>query len=181
MQETYNRNLKIAVNLSVLSCESLYFAQKIIEISKQYDMPLSNFEFEITENTHIHDIRKVIAFCETLQGYGAEFSLDDFGTGQSPLVNLHLLPASTVKIDRCFIQGIGTSKACEIIIRSLVNMARELGMQTVAEGIETDEQYWFMLETDCDQLQGYLLCRPVDLRKLTSPMLNTPEITQLKH
>jgi len=174
MQKAYNPNLKIAVNLSVLNCESLHFSQKIIEISTQYNMPLSNFEFEITETSHIHDIRKVIIFCETLKVYGAEFSLDDFGTGQSPLVNLHLLPASTIKIDRCFIEGIGCSKSCEIIIKSLVNMAHELGMQTVAEGIETDEQYWYTMKTGCDQLQGYLLCMPVDLCKLTLPMLNAP-------
>jgi len=181
IQAAFNPNLKIAVNLSVLTCESLSCAQKIIEISKQYDTPLSNFEFEITENAHTHDIRKVIAFCTTLKEYGAEFSLDDFGTGQSPLVNLHLLPASTVKIDRCFIQGIGNSKCCEIIIRSLVNMTQELGMQTVAEGIENDEQYWYMRDTGCDQLQGYLLCRPTDLNKLTPLMLNSPNIRYPNH
>ena len=176
MQTTINPHTKIAINLSVLTCESIYYAQKIIEISKNHGVLLSDFEFEITENTHPRDIRKVISFCETLKNYGAEFSLDDFGTGQSPLVNLNLLPANTVKIDQCFIHGIGNSTRCEIIIRSLVNMVKELDMQVVAEGIENDEQYWFMRDTSCDQLQGFLLCRPLGLSRIESSMLYAPEI-----
>jgi EAL domain-containing protein (putative c-di-GMP-specific phosphodiesterase class I) len=176
MQASINPHTKIAINLSVLTCESIYYAQKIIEISIKHGVLLSDFEFEITENTHVRDIRKVVSFCETLKSYGAEFSLDDFGTGQSPLVNLNLLPANTVKIDHCFIHGIGNSKRCEIIIRSLVNMIKELNMQVVAEGIETNEQFWFMRDTGCDQLQGFLLCRPLGLNRIASSMLYTPEI-----
>ncbi len=176
LQTTVNPHTKIAVNLSILTCESIYYAQKIIEISKKYDIFLSDFEFEITENAQVRDIRKVVSFCETLKSYGAEFSLDDFGTGQSPLVNLNLLPANTIKIDNCFIHGIGNSKRSEIIIRSLVNMAKELDMQVVAEGIESNEQYWFMRDTGCDQLQGFLLCRPIGLSRIESSKLYTPEI-----
>ncbi|HHJ35892.1 MAG TPA: EAL domain-containing protein [Gammaproteobacteria bacterium] len=176
MQESINPDVKIAVNLSVLTCESIYFAQKIINISNKHDVSLSDFEFEITEHAHIHDVRKVISFCETLKNYGAEFCLDDFGTGQSPLVNLTLLPASTVKIDRCFIQGIGNSRCCEIIIQSLVEMVQKLDMQIVAEGIENSEQYWFIRDSGCDQLQGFLLCKPVGIDSLKSPMLRSPEI-----
>ena len=176
LQRTINPHTKIAINLSGLTCESIYYAHKIIEISKNHGVFLSDFEFEITEHTHVRDIRKVISFCETLKSYGAEFSLDDFGSGQSPLVNLNLLPANTVKIDHCFIHGIGNSKRSEIIIRSLVNMVKELNMQVVAEGIESNEQYWFMRDTGCDQLQGFLLCRPLGLSRIESSMLYTPDI-----
>ena len=176
LQTSSNPHTKIAINLSVLTCESIYYAQKIIEISKKHGVHLSSFEFEITENTHVCDIRKVISFCETLKNYGAEFTLDDFGTGQSPLVNLNLLPANTVKIDHCFIHGIGNSKRCETIIRSLVSMLKELNMQVVAEGIESNEQYWFMRDTACDQLQGFLLCRPLGLKRIESSILHVPEI-----
>lgn len=176
MQTTINPHTKIAINLSLLTCESIYYAQKIIEISKRHDVLLSDFEFEITASTHVHDIRKVVSFCETLKSYGAEFSLDDFGTGQSPLANLNLLPANTVKIDHSFIHGIGNSKRCEIIIRSLVNMVKDLNMQIVAEGVESNEQFWFMRDTGCDQLQGFLLCRPLGLNRIESSTLYTPEV-----
>ena len=176
LQTTINPHIKIAINLSGLTCESIYYAQKIIEISNNHGVLLSDFEFEITENTDVRDIRKVVSFCETLKSYGAEFSLDNFGTRQSPLTNLNLLPANTVKIDHCFIHGIGNSKRCEIIIHSLVNMVKELNMQVVAEGIENNEQYWFMRDTGCDQLQGFLLCRPFGLNRIESSMLYSPKI-----
>lgn len=176
LKATINPHTKLAVNLSVLTCESIYCAQKIIEISENHGVLLSDFEFEITENTHSHDIRKVISFCETLKNHGAQFTLDDFGTGQSPLVNLNLLPANTIKIDQCFIHKIGVSKRSEIIIRSLVNMAKELNMQVVAKGIESNDQYWFMRDSGCDQLQGFLLCRPLDRDRIESSILYAPEI-----
>ncbi len=176
MQQTINAQIKIAVNVSVLACENIFYVQKIIALSEKYNVPLSCFEFEITESTHIHDIRKVISFCETLKNYGAEFSLDDFGTGQSPLINLYKLPVDTIKIDRVFIQGIGQSKFCEIIILSLVKMAKNLGLKTVAEGIEDKAQYDFMSDSGCDQLQGFLLCRPVSSLRLKSPMLYEPDM-----
>jgi len=176
LKTTINPHTKIAINLSILTCESIFCAQKIIEISKKYDVALSEFEFEITENIHHHDIRKVIAFCETLHNHGAQFSLDNFGTGQSPLINLNLLPATTIKIDHSFIHSIGQSKRSEVIIRSLINMAKELDMQVVAKGIESNEQYWFMRDAGCDQLQGFLLCRPLGLDRLEPSKLYAPEI-----
>lgn len=176
MQETLNPNLKIAVNVSVLSCESIYYAQKVIEISEKHSVLLSDFEFEITETIHISDTRKVLAFCETLKNYGVKFSMDNIGTGQSALFNLSVLPISTVKIDQSFVQGIGQSKSCEIIICSLINMVRELGIQAVAKGVEENRQYWFMREAGCDLQQGFLLNRPVKLEKISLSSLSEPTI-----
>ncbi len=176
LKTTVSPHIKISINLSVLTCESLYCAHKIIEISQNHDVQLSDFEFEISESTHNHDIRKVAAFCETLSNQGAQFSLDNFGTGQSPLINLNILPAKTIKIDHNFIHEIGKSKRCEIIICSMINMVKELNMQVVAQAVETDEQYWFMLEAGCDQLQGYLLCRPLEVDRIQVAKLQSPEI-----
>jgi len=176
LQETINPNVKVAVNISVLTCESIYYAQKIIEISENYAVSLLDFEFEITETTRVHDVRKVIAFCETLKNYGATFSLDDFGTRQSSLLNLQKLPVSTVKIDQQFVHAIGHCDRSETIIYNLVRMIKELGMQSVAQGVETDEQYWFMRETGCDQLQGFLLGRPLRFEQLKTQSLKEPII-----
>lgn len=158
-QENVNPNIKMAVNISVLSCESIYYAQKIIEISEKYDVLLSDFEFEITGSTHTHDIRKVNAFCETLTNYGVKFGLDDFGAGQSSLSHLSMLPVSAINIDQSFIQGIGQSKRCETIICSLISMAKALDIKVVAVGVENNKQYWFMREAGCDHQQGFLLGR----------------------
>lgn len=170
-QKTINPNTKIALNVSALVCESIFYAQKIIEISEHYKVLLSDFKFEITRSNNIHDIRKVISFCTTLINYGVEFSLDDFGSGQSPLINLCKLPINTMKIDRQFTGSIGQSRRHEIIIRSVITMAKELGLQTIAQGIETREQYQFYQDLGCDQLQGFLLCRPKPLAHIKSAML----------
>ena len=176
MQGAINPNLKIAVNVSALSCESIYYTQKVIEISEKHGVLLSDFEFEITETTHMRDIRKVLVFCETLKNYGVEFSMDNVGSGQSPLTALSMLPISTVTIDQSFVHGIGNSKRCEIIICSLINMVRELGMQAIAKGIENSEQYWFMREAGCNQQQGFLLGRPVSVGKIKPQLLTEPTV-----
>ena len=175
-QRHINSRSRLAVNLSVLACESIYFSQKLIEISEKHQVRLSDFEFEITESMYIHDIRKVIAFCQTLSNRGAEFSLDDFGTGQSPLINLYQLPVSSIKIDRSFVQKIGHSSKCEIIITSLVTMSQKLNIKVIAEGIETIEQYRFLCKLGCHQLQGFLLAKPTGLNSIESALLYEPEI-----
>ena len=176
LQSTVNPNLKIAVNVSVLSCESIYYTQKVIELSEKHGVLLSDFEFEITETTYMRDIRKVLVFCETLKNYGVEFSMDNVGSGQSPLTGLSVLPISTVTIDQSFVHGIGNSKRCEIIICSLINMVKDLGMQAIAKGVEKSEQYWFMREAGCDQQQGFLLGRPVSAEKIKPQLLTEPAV-----
>lgn len=176
LQKTVNPYLKIAVNFSALSCESLYYAQKIIEISEKHGVRLSDFKFEITQSTHVRDIRKVNSFCETLKTRGVEFSLDGFGSGQSSFSELSVLPVSAVNIDQSFVHGIGTSKRCEMIICSLLNLVTDLGMQSVAVGVENSKQYWFMREAGCTQLQGFLLARPTKLENIKLPSLIEPII-----
>lgn len=176
LQNTINPNLKIAVNVSALSCESIYYAQKVIETSEKHGVLLSDFEFEISATTHIRDIRKVLSFCETLKNYGVVFSVDNLGAGQSSLSDLSVLPITTVNIDQSFVHGVGNSKRCEIIICSLTNMVKELGMQAVAKGVEKNEQYWFMREAGCNQQQGFLLGRPMDIEKIELPVLTEPTI-----
>lgn len=179
LHKNINPNLKISVNVSVLSCESIYYSQKVIEISEKHGVRLSDFEFEITETSHLRDIRKVHAFCETLTNYGVTFSLDNIGSGQMPLSSLSALPISTVKIDQSFIHDIKQSERNEVIIWSLINMIKDLGMQAVAKGIENNEQYWFMREAGCDQQQGFLLGRPVALSKIETKSLVEPTIENL--
>ncbi len=171
VQTHVNPNTKIAINLSMQAGESIYLAQKLIEISERCHTPLSEFEFELTADQYFHDIRKVAAFCEILKNHGATFSLDSFGTGQSSLTNICELPANSIKIDRCFARDIGHSKRSELIIGALVNLARDSGLLAVVQGIETPEQYHFLDDIGCDQQQGFLLCRPTPLSRITPATL----------
>ena len=170
LREYVDEEIKIAVNISTRECESLYHTQKIISICESYGLCLADFEFEITESTHIRDARKVKAFCETVTRMGAEVSLDDFGTGQSPLSSLCNFPVNTIKIDRRFIQNPGSDCRNEILVRHMIALAHEMGINIVAEGIENEKQYHLLKTLGCHQLQGYFICRPLP-RHLVLPCL----------
>ena len=169
-----DENITIAVNISVLSCESVYFSQKLIELCDEHGVSLSHFIIDITANAHSHDIRKVKAFCETLGNYGAQFCLDDFGTGQSPLSNLYHLPINNLIIDRVFVDGIGHSERSETLIQHQIKLAHALKLQVIAEGVEHLYQCKFLVDHDCDILQGYLMNKPVEKEKLKTALSIPP-------
>lgn len=174
LREHHRANVRISVNITALECESLFHTQKLIAICESCGLALSDFEFEITESTYARDERKLKAFCDTFAGLGAGLSLDDFGTGQSPLTNLCRLPVDTIKIDRSM-----TQKACcpgrhEILVRHLVELAHEIGMRVVGEGIENERQFEHLKRLGCDQLQGYYISRPLPLQQLAPGLLRTP-------
>jgi len=164
--EHLDSSIKLAVNISVLSSESVYFSQKLIELCKQYQLSLADFVIEITVSTHAHDIRKVKAFCATLANFGAEFCLDDFGTGQSPLVNLFELPVDSLVIDRTLVQNLIQSQRSETIIKHMVSLATELGIKTIAQGVEHADEYELLKSIGCHQIQGHYLSRPVARERL---------------
>jgi EAL domain-containing protein (putative c-di-GMP-specific phosphodiesterase class I) len=167
LRENLDSSIRLAVNISVLSSESMYFSQKLIELCKQYQLSLSDFLIEITVSTHSHDIRKARAFCTTLTNLGAEICLDDFGTGQSPLINLFELPVSSIIIDRTLIRNLIQSQRSEIIIKHLISLASDLGIKTIAECIEHRDEYKLLKDLGCDQIQGYFMCHPMSGNKLT--------------
>ena len=170
-REHLDSSIKLAVNISVLSSESVYFSQKLIELCKKYQLSLADFIIEITVSTHVHDIRKVKAFCTTLGNFGAEFCLDDFGTGQSPLINLFELPVSNIIIDRLLVNNLIASPRSETIIKHLISLATELGIKTVAEGVEHADEYQLLSEIGCDQIQGHYMSHPMNREKLTAASL----------
>jgi EAL domain-containing protein (putative c-di-GMP-specific phosphodiesterase class I) len=153
-------NIRIAMNISVLVCESMYFAQKLIAICEKYRLSFSDFEFEITEGTHPRDDRKIRAFCETLSQLGATFTLDDFGIGQSSLLDLCRLPISVIKIDKTFVSNFAHDPRTRIIVEHMISMAHKLNIKVVAEGVEDEFQGDAMADIGCDQMQGFYLCRP---------------------
>jgi EAL domain-containing protein (putative c-di-GMP-specific phosphodiesterase class I) len=173
LREHLDSSVRLAVNISVLSSESMYFSQKLIELCDQYQLSLSDFLIEITVSTHSHDIRKAKAFCTTLTDLGAEICLDDFGSGQSPLINLFELPVSSIIIDRTLVHNLIQSPRSEIIIKHLISLASDLGIKTIAECIEHVDEYKLLRELGCDQIQGHFMCHPMRGDKLTIADLST--------
>ena len=97
-----------------------------------------------------------------LQEYGFRVSLDDFGTGYSSLSYLSGLPLNTIKIDKAFIDTVLVDNATRIVMESIIQMVHKLGYETIAEGVETQEQLNYLQEIGCDVIQGYLLGKPLD-------------------
>ena len=132
-----------------------------MQILHKYDVSPEEIELEITETILIDDFQEITEKLETLRGMGVKISLDDFGTGYSSLSYLKGLPIDTLKIDKSFIDTVVTDENTRIITESIIYMVKKLGFETIAEGVETQEQFDYLTKIDCDNIQGYYLGKPM--------------------
>ena len=151
----------LAVNLSRAQLSHAGFASRVADILRASGMNPRQLQLEVTESLAAQD-GQVQSRLHELKALGIKLALDDFGTGYSSLASLHLLPVDTVKIDRSFVSQSDTSAHHRVLIEATVKVARSLGMDTVAEGIETAAQARVVNELQCDKGQGYLYSRPLE-------------------
>ncbi|EQD62987.1 hypothetical protein B2A_02593, partial [mine drainage metagenome] len=118
-------------------------------------------ELELTESMLMQDPERARAILEAINNVGVTLAIDDFGTGYSSLAYLQRLPLDTLKIDQTFVAKLTLSVDDETILGTIVLMAHALGLNVVAEGVETPEQLEYLREKDCDEVQGYLLAQPM--------------------
>ena len=156
------RNWKISVNISSKQLELPNFVAQVKEVLKETNLNPHNLKLEITESSLVEDTQHTILVIRELKALGVEFSLDDFGTGYSSLSYLHSFPFDTIKIDRSFVNSLGDNDEKIGIIRAIVSLANNLGMNTIAEGIETDNQLAQLKALNCQYGQGYYLSKPLD-------------------
>ena len=119
----------------------------------------------------MEDVEDTIRKLKTLRGLGLELAIDDFGTGYSSLGYLGRLPVQALKIDRSFIVKMTDDPDAMTLVTTIISLAHALGLKVVAEGVETDEQATVLRLLRCDEMQGYLVSRPVPLQELTSMLL----------
>ena len=129
-------------------------------------MDAKAIELEITETVLIKDFVEVVKQLRVLKEYGIKISLDDFGTGFSSLSYLKGLPIDTLKIDKSFVNSVLEDQSTQVITEAIVSMVKKLGYETVAEGVETEEQYQYLRNIECDNIQGYLLGKPMPAKDL---------------
>lgn len=168
-RENYNCNMVLSLNISSIQYKRPDFVSNLLEILEKYKVNPKDIELEITESILIDDFEQVVAKLHTLKEYGIKISLDDFGTGYSSLSYLKGLPIDTLKIDKSFIDTVIQDESTQVITESIVSMVKKLGFETVAEGVETEEQYEYLKKIDCDNIQGFLLGKPMseeDIRSL---------------
>ncbi len=153
-------DLDLHVNVSVRHLLHPEFVTTVNEALAAYDTPPTALVLEVTENLFIDDAERVSAVLDEFQDSGIRIALDDYGTGYSSLGYLAHLPIHIVKIDRCFVADLAEDSG-KIIVESVNKLAHDLGMQVVAEGVETDEQHEGIATFGCDLAQGYLYGKPM--------------------
>ncbi len=168
----------IAVNVSPRQFQSPSMCNDILKNIKKYNVPHGKLTIEITEELLLDQNSQVQEELASLREYGIEISIDDFGTGYSSLQYLRDLPASRLKIDQTFIARIETSSADRAIVSTIAHLAHALGMRVVAEGVETEGQYALLRASGCDEVQGFLLGRPLTVEQLMDILGNGPAYYQ---
>lgn len=160
--------LTISINCSSLQLRQPDFVTKVKEILRKTGVRVEQVELEITETVLIQDYETVIQALEQLVVLGIRVALDDFGVGYSSLNYLQQLPIHTLKIDKSFTSRIPGNQKNESLLAAILGMAHVLGLQVVAEGVEEEAQERFLIDAQCDFLQGYLYGKPMPKSQLVS-------------
>ena len=151
----------VAVNLSALQFRQTNLTGIVGNILRETGLPPHCLELELTESAATHDPEAAIATMAALRNLGVRLSVDDFGTGYSSLNHLKRFRVDKLKIDQSFVRGVPHSTEDASIVETVIQMARSLGLETIAEGVETPAQRDFLRQRGCDEMQGYLLARPL--------------------
>ncbi len=159
-------DLKVAVNLSPVQFKKGNLPQVVFATLASAGLPAARLELEITESIFLANSDTNLATLRRLRALGVGISMDDFGTGYSSLSYLRAFPFDKIKIDRSFISELGESADCMAIIKAIANLGSNLGIPTLAEGVETKKQLAWLRDAGCTEMQGYLFSRPVPAREI---------------
>ncbi|MBM7072187.1 EAL domain-containing protein [Shewanella sp. 202IG2-18] len=165
--------LSIAVNISAANLKDPDFCQWLLDTVEYNNMPVDALTLEITEDAVVEDIDSAIMQLKHWRDNGLKLSIDDFGTGYSSLGQLKELPVHEVKIDRSFVQHLMNNKEDQIIVKSTLELAHNLQLTVVAEGVEDKDTLIWLAEHKCEMAQGYYLSRPIPGLELTGWVLSS--------
>jgi len=154
-------HIPVSINLSAIQFRQSNLKQTLINILNKTGMPAELLEIELTESALMQDYNLAMDILMLIKSSGGSVAIDDFGTGYSNLSMLKNLPINKLKIDRSFISELETDEHDQIICQTIINMARSMNLKTTAEGIETPEQMAFLKDNGCNNMQGYLLAKPM--------------------
>ncbi len=174
-QSPANRNLFMSVNLSSKQLAQSSLVNEIREILTETHVEPGHLKLEITESAVMENAEKAVQLLRRLKALGVQLSIDDFGTGYSSLGYLHRFPVDTLKIDRSFVGRIGEAAENIEIVRTIVSLAENMGMDVVAEGVETLAQFSQLRNLKCQYGQGFLFSRPVEASAIDTWISRTPD------
>jgi diguanylate cyclase (GGDEF)-like protein len=162
--------LRVSVNISARCLLDPGFADKVMQMLAEIGVPAARLELELTETAIMTDPDRALSILEDLASRGIWLSIDDFGTGYSSMAYLKKLPVREIKIDRAFIAEMDVDDSDAAIVRSCLDLARNLNLTVVAEGVETQQVWDNLTALGCPAAQGYFLCRPIPSAELTKWM-----------
>lgn len=158
---------RISVNLSRRNLENEFIVEEIADILDEYHVDYQNVEIEVTETVDNDEFQNLADFISKMKQRGIKVSIDDFGTGYSSLNLLRSLNADVLKIDRSFIDLPTFTDKDELLVKSIVDLAKAYNMEVITEGVETNEQIKFLLEVGCRNVQGYFFDKPMTKEVIT--------------
>ena len=155
----------VAVNVAAMQLRQDDFVTRVLGLLDKHGLPTTALEIEVTEHVLLDGGNDCIASTlAAIRAHGIRVSLDDFGTGYASLTHLKRFPVDCLKVDKSFVRDIARDPDDAILTRTIITLAHSLGMEAVAEGVESAEQYQFLEEQGCDYAQGYLIARPIARR-----------------
>lgn len=167
LQKVCKEGMTISVNLSALDLKNANLYEFIEHLFKQYQIDPKWIEFEVTESAYLENFDMANQFFQLVSQAGSSIALDDFGTGYSSLSYLTRIPINTLKIDKQFVDNLGLSDPSTLVTSTIIDMAKRLQLTVCAEGVETREQFEFLVSSGCHQLQGFLFSKPAPLAQTT--------------
>lgn len=166
LRKGHQKKLRIAVNVSAQQLMQDDFLQRVRRILREENYPPELLELEITETVLMESLETNVMKLKELRNFGIRTSLDDFGTGYSSFTYLSRLPIDVLKIDKSFLQEVGVTSKGTAIMGTIIQLAHQMNMKVVAEGVETREQFQSMRDLKCDYIQGFLMSRPLPAHQL---------------
>jgi EAL domain-containing protein (putative c-di-GMP-specific phosphodiesterase class I) len=154
-------NLEVSVNVSALDIQNPDFARELLDVLRRSATDPKRLCLEITESGVVSESEVAIRNLQAIARLGVRLSVDDFGTGYATLKQLQQLPVNELKIDRSFVAGIHRHRGNLTIVRSTIELGKQLGLKVVAEGVESVEELRCLARLGCDEVQGYYLSRPM--------------------
>ncbi|MCO8171096.1 EAL domain-containing protein [Pseudomonas sp. 21LCFQ02] len=165
--------IRVSVNLSVYQLRQGKLVSLVRQVLEETGLDPHRLELELTESQLLDSVEYIIATFQQLRGLGVKLAIDDFGTGYSSLSYLKRFPVDYVKIDQTFIRGLDEGSGDAAIIQAIIAMAHSLGLKVVAEGVEEQTQLEFLKQQGCNEVQGYLISRPVEAQVLAEKLQAT--------
>ncbi|MEA5097582.1 MAG: EAL domain-containing protein, partial [Burkholderiaceae bacterium] len=153
--------MTMSVNLSAAQFRQPDLPQLVMQILEETGLPPEHFEIELTESVAMENPQAAIEVMDDLSRRGIRLSIDDFGTGYSSLAHLKRFQVYKLKIDRSFVIDVAENSEDRAIVRAIINLASSLGLRTIAEGVETEQQLAFLQQSGCHEIQGYYFSRPL--------------------